>query len=85
MIDFGSAEQMRYLSRTETVNHYVYADGQRVNCRVSKEFLSDEYGMTNEDPLEFAQLRFDQLTDAWGQLISIGAYEAKNSVLLRSS
>lgn len=86
MIDFGSAEHLRYNSGYEEVRFTVFDENRRILCRVTREALEDNWSPanSNDDPLDIAKNQFDALTDKIGELIALGRFEDDGSILLRT-
>ena len=87
MLDYGTADGMRWLSDQNVVQFIVLDDGQPITCRVSQKCLEDNCGCPPAAAtlLGAAKQNFDHITDRVGRLISLGRFEADGTILLRSS
>ncbi len=86
MLDYGTADGMRWLSGPDVVQFIVLDDGQPITSRVSQRCLEDNCGSpsTAATLLGAAKQNFDHITDRVGRLISLGRFETDGTILLRS-
>jgi hypothetical protein len=87
MLDYGSADGMRWLSGQNVAEFIVLDDGRPIICRVSQECLEDNCGCPPAPAtlLGAAKDNFNHITDRIGKLISLGRFEADGTILLESS
>ena len=84
-IDCGSAENWRSNFDRMTVDFKVLDDGKPITCRVTRECINDNFGdpQTDDDRLDAAKARFDQITDIAMMLIRAGRFEEDGSIIIR--
>ena len=85
-IDFGAPRDM--VGEEDHVELVAKHGDQPIRCRISREALEELASMadaTATERLRVAQAHFDDLTDKWGYLISVGRFEPDGSVLLRTN
>lgn len=87
MFEFGTNEDWRWDGSREAVQFTVRVNARQVVCCISKECIADNFGdpSTDAECLDAARVRFDQITDLAGRLITAGRFEADGAILIRSS
>ncbi len=84
-IEFGKAEDMRWVVNEKEARFEVVVDGKRRTCRVAKKWISDNCGnpVTDMECFDAAKAWFDQITDRMMERVRRGPFEDDESVLLK--
>ena len=87
MLDYGTADGMRWLSGPRVVQFIILDDGQPITCRVSQKCLEDNCSCppVAASLLGTAKDNFKHITDRVSRLIRLGRFEPDGMILLRSS
>jgi len=87
MLNYGTAEGMRWLTAPNCVELTVLEDGQAIICRVSRKCLEDNCGRppTAAALLDAAKQNFHHIMHRVDRLIRRGRFESDGTILLRSS
>lgn len=87
MLDYGTADGMRWLSGAKVVEFIVLDDGHPIVCRVSQKCLEVNCSCppAAASLLGAAKDNFGHITDRVGRLIQQGRLEPDGTILLRSS
>lgn len=83
-IDCGSADHLRWVPSLGEVHFFAHFGGNRLLCRVSRDYLeaANDRPRSHEACVATARAHFDRIRRRAAYLVSIGRYEEGGSVLL---